>query len=172
MDKMASDQRLKRADFYKRCAISLLVTYGVVVTCVFYAQWINKIPETLKRVDGVLGFVEIGRQRLTTITSEAQPYVFTCANGVGGTSACLDRKTMADVDGKAASALWYEQSYLPFNVKRKLVVLTVDGNEVLSRDVSEYRNARSKKIDGWLFALMGAVVIILSAGCLKKARRK
>lgn len=98
-------------------------------------------------------------------------YWFTCASRLGGFSKCITTDSSPKLVGKKATVSWYYQRVFPTVENRKLVVLLVDGKEIISRVDSEERLARSKKTDLWLYGFFGVVVLCVSAFLIRKARK-
>lgn len=150
----------------------ILVVGGTVFACiVFFYQWSSHVPSELNRLSGVLSEERVGRNVMTKITDGENQYLFTCADRIGAYSNCLTTEAFPGLDGKKATVYWYYQRVLPTVENRKLIVLVVDGKEIISRAHSEDRQAKSKQIDLWVFGGGGGVGLLILAFLNRKARR-
>ena len=156
---------------YRMSALVICVGCIVFASIVFFYQWSSYAPSELNRVSGVLSEEKVGRNVMTKITDGENVYWFTCASRLGGFSKCLSTEGFPGLDGKNATVYWYYQRVFPAMENRKLVVLVVDGKEIISRVDSEYRLARSKEIDLWLYAVFGVIIFCILAFFIRKARR-
>jgi hypothetical protein len=138
---------------------------------VFFYQWSSHIPSELNRLSGVLSEERVGRNIMTKITDGETKYLFTCADRLGSYTKCLTTEAFPGLDGKNATVYWYYQPVFLAVENRKLVVLVVDGKEIISRADSEYRQANGMKIDFWVYGLSGVVGFCILAFLIRKARR-
>jgi len=152
-------------------ALIIYVGYIVFACIVLFYQWSSHIPSELNRLSGVLSEKRVGRDVMTKIADGENVYWFTCASSLRGYSKCLTTESFPRLDGKNAIVYWYYQSLFPLVESRKLVVLVVDGKEIISRADSEDRLAKSKKIEFWFHAIFGVVLLCILAFFTRKARR-
>ncbi|KJZ37688.1 hypothetical protein VC35_26280 [Pseudomonas fluorescens] len=108
---------------------------------------------------------------MTKITDGEYVYWFTCASSLRGYSTCITKQKSSELLGRHASVFWYDQKIFPAIEQRKLVVLVVEGKEIISRAMSEERLDRGKRSSFWVLGVVGFLVICVSAFFLKKARR-
>jgi hypothetical protein len=108
---------------------------------------------------------------MTKITDGEYVYWFTCASTLGGFSTCITKQKSSDLLGRYASAFWYDQKIFPAIEQRKLVVLVVEGKEIISRAMSEERLARGKRNSFWVLGVVGFFALCVSAFFLKRAMR-
>lgn len=168
---MGTNASNRSRDAYKKFAIISFVGYlGYAVVMLWY-QSSSQIPNKLNESSGVLAEERVGRKLMTKITDGEDVYWFTCASSLGGFSTCITKQKSSELLGRHASVFWYDQKIFPAIEQRKLVVLVVEGKEIISRAMSEERLARGKKTSFWVLGVVGFFALCVSAFFLKKARR-
>ena len=156
---------------YKSFAIINLVGYfGFVIVMLWY-QLSSQIPNTLNESSGVLSEEWVSGKLMTKITDGEDVYWFTCASSLRGFSTCITKQKSSELLGRYASVFWYDQKIFPAIEQRKLVVLVVEGKEVISRAMSEERQATGNRSSFWICGVVGFFMLSVSAFFLKKARR-
>lgn len=169
--RMGTNASNRSRDAYKNFAIISFVGYlGYAVVMLWY-QSSAQIPNKLNESSGVLAEERVGRKLMTKITDGEDVYWFTCASSLGGFSTCITKQKSSELLGRHASVFWYDQKIFPAIEQRKLVVLVVEGKEIISRAMSEERLARGKGASFWVLGVVGFFAFCVSAFFLKKARR-
>lgn len=156
---------------YRNFAIFSFAGYLVYVIVVLWHQSISYITDILNESSGVLSEERFKGKAITKIIDGENVYRFTCASSLGGYPTCITKQKSLDLLGKRARVFWYEQKFLPALGQRKLVVLVVDGKEIISRAMSEERLAKGKKGSIWILGGVGFFALCISALFLRKARR-
>ncbi|CAN1600849.1 hypothetical protein [Pseudomonas mediterranea] len=156
---------------YRNFAIFSFVGYLGFMIVILWHQSISHIPVILNESSGVLSEERFKGKAITKISDGENVYRFTCASNLGGYPTCITKQKSSDLLGKRARVFWYEQKFLPALGQRKLVVLVVDGKEIISRAMSEERLAKGKKDSVWILGGVGFFALCISAFFLRKARR-
>ncbi|MCI0997839.1 MULTISPECIES: hypothetical protein [Pseudomonas fluorescens group] len=156
---------------YRNFAIFSFVGYLGFVIIVLWHQSISYIPDRLSESSGVLSEERFKGKAITKIIDGENVYRFTCASNLGGYPTCITKQKSSDLLGKHARVFWYEQKFLPALEQRKLVVLEVDGKEIISRAMSEERLAKGKRGSVWVLGGVGFFALCISVFFLRKARR-
>ena len=157
--------------WYRRPAEIICVGYVIFAFITVFYQWLSHVPSELNTLSGVLSEEKVGRDIMTKITDGENVYWFTCASILRGFSKCITTESSPELVGKKATVSWYYQRVFPTVENRVLVVLSVDGKEIISRVDSEERMARSKEIAFWLYGFFGVVIVCVSVFLMRKARR-
>lgn len=155
---------------YKSWAISMLIVYFFVAIVPLGYEILSHTPDQLNESRGIISFKKVGKNILTKLSTSKGEELFTCASGLGRYSECLTHKEMPSLLNKRANVLWYEHSVFPTITTRKLVALYVDGQEIISKERSEKRMARSKSISLWVSLIMTVLIVSIAAFLLKKAK--
>lgn len=155
---------------YKLWAISMLMVYFLVAIVPLGYEVLSHTPGQLNESRGTISFKKVGKDILTKLSTSKGEELFTCASGLGRYSECLTHKEMPSLLNKRANVLWYEHSVFPAITTRKLVVLYVDGKEIISKERSEKRMARSKSINLWISLIMTALIVSIATFLLKKTK--
>lgn len=168
---MGTDASNRSREASRNFAIISFVGYlGIVVVMLWY-QSSAQIPNKLNESSGVLSEERVRGKLMTKITDGEYVYWFTCASTLGGFSTCITKKKTSELLGRYASVFWYDQKIFPAIEQRKLVVLVVEGKEIISRAMSDERLARGKKNSFWVLGVVGFFALCVSAFFLKRARR-
>ncbi|MGO4312037.1 hypothetical protein AB4Z35_19590 [Pseudomonas sp. KB_15] len=162
---------LSRASYRSFAIISLFGYFAFAVVMLWY-QSSAQVPNKLNESSGVLSEERVRGKLMTKITDGDNVYWFTCASSLRGYSTCITKRKSSELLGRHASVFWYDQKIFPAIEQRKLVVLVVEGKEIISRAMSEERLAGGKKSSFWVLGVVGLLVICVSAFFLKKARRR
>lgn len=168
---MSESQPDSPRGWYRRPAEIICVGYVVFAFITVFYQWLSHIPSELNTLSGVLSEEKVGRDVMTKIIDGENVYWFTCASRLRGFSKCITTESSPELVGKKATVSWYYQRVFPTVENRMLVVLWVDGKEIISRVDSEERLARSKATALWLYGFFGVVVFCISVFLIRKARR-
>ncbi len=169
--RMGTDASNRSREASRNFAIISFVGYLVIVAVMLWYQSSAQIPNKLNESSGVLSEERVGRKLMTKITDGEYVYWFTCASSLRGYSTCITKQKSSELLGRHASVFWYDQKIFPAIEQRKLVVLVVEGKEIISRAMSEERLARGKKNSFWVYGIVGFFALCVSAFFLKRARR-
>ena len=169
--RMGTDASNSSRKTYSRFAIINLVGYFGFVIVVLWYPLSSQIPNTLNESSGVLSEEWVNGRLMTKITNGEDVHSFTCASRVKGYSTCITKQSSSELLGRPANVFWYDQKIFPAVEQRKLVVLVVEGKEIISRAMSEERQATGNRASFWAFGVVGFFVISSSAFFLKKSRR-
>jgi hypothetical protein len=169
--RMGTNASNRSRDSYKNYAITSAVGYFGFVIIMLWYQLSSQIPNTLNESSGVLSEEWVSGKLMTKITDGEDVYLFTCASRLRGFSDCITKQKSSELLGRHASVFWYDQKVFPAIEQKKLVVLVVEGKEIISRAMSEERQATGNRISFWIYGVVGFFVLSVSACFLKRARK-
>lgn len=148
-------------------ALSIPIWFLILSAAPFYYEMTNHIPTHLIESSGILSVKKIGKNLYTSISGEQGTRVLTCASSYKGYTRCLPHEITPNLIDKEAKAFWYEQEVLPFMKNNKLVELYINGDPVITREMSEERMARRKKDSIYVHFGMMLLALSISAFFLK-----
>lgn len=129
-----------------------VVSISIFAFLVVLHLWLAHIPPDLHAFSGMFSIKKVGRNSYVSIEGVGQEKMrFTCSDMFAGASDCLPRRKISELLGRDVTVHWYAQKYFPLVVENKLVVLEVGGQQVVTREMSQARLARSKVIGAWLY---------------------
>jgi len=169
--RMGTNASNRSREASRNFAIISFVGYLGIVAVMLWYQSSAQIPNKLNESSGVLSEERVRGKLMTKITDGEYVYWFTCASTLGGFSTCITKQKSSDLLGRYASAFWYDQKIFPAIEQRKLVVLVVEGKEIISRAMSEERLARGKRNSFWVLGVVGFFALCVSAFFLRRAMR-
>ncbi|MFC6336473.1 hypothetical protein GIR22_21455 [Pseudomonas sp. CCM 7891] len=164
--------REDRARNFRVSALIIVVGYTcfTVVGCWFLVQN-GKVPNELNSETGEISTALVGRDTVTTISNSVGEFAFTCATGLGGYSQCIPDKLLPNLPRGAATVSWYEQARFPFGTSRKLVELKINGEQIISKDMTIARIEGTVNFGLWSYFWMGVFMAIIAGVLWIKSER-
>ncbi|MBM0137635.1 hypothetical protein LCG56_05535 [Pseudomonas cannabina pv. alisalensis] len=129
------------------------------------------VPLTFEVSSGAYSTVRVGGDTFISLVGPDSKLLFTCSLGMIGYSGCLDdTKNDASV-GMPTTIQWYKQSFFPNKKNNKIASITVNGEEVLTHEMTRQRSKRDLVSAVWLHSV-GFIIVLFISLALNKLSRK
>jgi hypothetical protein len=100
------------------------------------------------------------RGSLTTLKTPNGEMTFTCGDHMGSPNDCYVKKEVKQrIQGKFATISWYGQPIYLWSRQNRLVELRVDGEKVISREMTQKNVNRASKYFSWAVIISIFVII-------------